>query len=96
MRHIHVEDGLRLRFSGRSEDFNQGVEIGVLCAGMAAGQREFTLTLASDTVEQARALAARMKYRVHVVHADETWAEVMFLTGGRPRLSLVHSSRSVC
>lgn len=96
MRHIHVEQGLRLRFSGRSEEFDQGVEIGLLCAGMAAGQREFTLTLASDTLEQARALAARMNYRVHVVHTDETWTEVMFLTGTRrPKLSLVPCSRQV-
>ena len=86
MRHIHVEDGLRVRFSGRSEEFDQG---------MAAGQRELTFTLASDTVDQARALAARMRYRVHIVHADDRWTEIMFLTGSRPKLSLVHSSRQV-
>jgi len=33
-----------------------------------------------------------MGYRVHVVQEDETWAEVMFLTGRRrPKLTLVHS-----
>ena len=90
MRHIHVEEGLRLRFPDRGEAFAQGVEIGLLCAAMAAGQREFTRTLASDTLEQARALAAGMHYRVHVVRADDAWTEVMFLTGARrPRLVLV-------
>lgn len=92
MRHIHIEAGLRLRFAGRSEMFNEGVEIGLLAANMAAGRSEFTMTLASGTLDQARTLAAGMSYRIHVVRADETWAEVMFLTGHRrPKLRLIHT-----
>jgi hypothetical protein len=34
-----------------------------------------------------------MGYRVHVVQEDETWADVMFLTGSRqPKLKLIYSS----
>jgi len=92
MRHIHVEEGLRLRFPGREEAFNEGVDIGLLLAHMASGQREITARLAATTLDQARVLASRMGYRVHVVVADETSAEVMFLTGSRrPKLTLVHS-----
>ena len=93
MRHIHVEDGLRLKFPGRDETFNEGVEIGLLLAQMAAGQSEITVRFAATTLDQARILATRMGYRVHVVHEGETWAEVMFLTGSRrPKLTLVHSA----
>lgn len=93
MRHIHVEDGLRLRFPGRDEAFNEGIEVGLALANMAAGRREFTLYLANTTLDQARALASQMGYRVHVVQEEGTWAEVMFLTGSRqPKLKLVHSS----
>ena len=92
MRHIHVEDGLRLRFPGRDEAFNEGVEIGLLVAGMAAGHSEFTLRLANGTLDQARSLAVLMGYRVHVVRQDENWIETMFLTGSRrPKLTLVHT-----
>lgn len=47
MRHIHIEPGLRLRFAGRDEAFNEGVEIGLLAAHMAACIGEVTATLAS-------------------------------------------------
>lgn len=93
MRHIHVEEGLRLRFPGRDEAFNEGVEIGLLVGHMASGRTEFTLRLASTTLEQARSVAASLNYRVHVVHEHEGSVEVMFLTGRRrPKLMLVHQS----
>ena len=92
MRFIHVEDGLRLRFPGRDAAFNEGVEIGVLAVNLASGRGEFTLQLSSGTLEQARALAAQMGYRVHVVRSDEAWAGVTFLTGRRrPKLTLIHN-----
>jgi hypothetical protein len=90
MRHIQIEPGLRLRFAGRDEAFNEGVEIGLLAANMAAHVGEFTATLASTTLPQARTLASGLSYRVHVVEDDGTWAKVMFLTGSRrPKLRLV-------
>jgi hypothetical protein len=93
MRHIQVEDGLRLRFPGRDEAFNEGIEVGLVLANMAAGHKEFTLRFASTTLAQARTLASQMGYRVHVVQEDETWADVMFLTGSRqPKLKLIYSS----
>lgn len=92
MRHIHVEPGLRLRFAGRDDAFDEGVEIGLLVANMVAQVGEFTATLASTTLDQARALAGGMSYRIHVVEDDGTWAQVMFLTGRRrPKLRLVEA-----
>ena len=93
MRHIHVEDGLRLRFAGRDEAFNEGIEVGLALAHMAAGRREFTLHLASTTLDQARVLASHMGYRIHIVQQDDAWTEVMFLTGSRQtKLKLVTTS----
>ncbi len=95
MRHIHIEPGLRLRFAGRGEAFDEGVEIGLLAASMAARLGEFSATLASTTLDQARVLAAGMNYRVHVVQDDGTSAEVMFLTGSRrPKLRLIETPAS--
>lgn len=90
MRHIHVVPGLRLRFAARDDAFDEGVEIGLLAASMAQGIGEFAMTLGAGTLEQARALAGQMGYRVHVVESGDAWAEVMFLTGHRrPRLHVV-------
>ena len=98
MRHIQVEDGLRLKFPGRDETFNEGVEIGLLLAQMASGRSEITARFAAATLDQARILAKRMGYRVHVVREDGVGAEVMFLTGSRrPKLTLVHAmSAAAC
>lgn len=90
MRHIHVVPGLRLRFAGRDAAFAEGVEIGLLAGRMATGIGEFAMTLGADTLEQARALAGQMGYRVHVVESGGAWTEVMFLTGHRrPKLHVV-------
>ena len=93
MRHIHVEDGLRLCFPARDEAFNEGVEIGLLAGQLAFGRSEFTNRIASASLEQARSLAVSMGYRVHVVSADADWTDVTFLLGRkRPRLTLVYSA----
>ncbi|MHB2209752.1 hypothetical protein [Methylobacterium sp. CM6257] len=95
MRHVHIEPGLRLRFAGRDEVFNEGVEIGLLAANMASRVGEFTATLAGTTLDQTRALAKSLNYRVHVVADDGTWTQVMFLTGSRrPKLRLVETAES--
>jgi hypothetical protein len=61
MRSIYVEHGLRVSFPGRDEEFDQGVEMGIAIALMAAGQN-FTVWLSADNIEQADELAARMNF----------------------------------
>jgi hypothetical protein len=68
MRSIYVEDGLRVSFPGRDEEFDQGVEMGIAIALMAAGQ-DFTVWLSTDSIEQANELAARMNF--HTVPLGE-------------------------
>ena len=95
MRHIHVVPGLRLRFAGRDETFNEGVEIGLIAAQLASGIAEFTMTLAAGALDQARVLATNMGYRLHVTTMDDGAVEVMFLTGSRrPKLQLVCNNPS--
>lgn len=92
MRHIYLDDGLRLRFSGRDEEFDQGVEIGIVAALMSSGQGDFTRWLSTANVEQARALGVRMGYRLILGHADDEWTEMTFTTArARAKLTLVHS-----
>ena len=57
MRHIHLDDGLRLRFPARSEDFDQGVEIGMVAVLMDQGMREFSRWISRGNLGQIEAIA---------------------------------------
>jgi hypothetical protein len=93
MRHIHLGDGLRLRFPGRSEDFDQGVEIGMLAVLMDTGQPEFSRWVSAANRDQVRALASQLGYSVVEGASDAEWVELQFLYGKtRPKLKLVHSA----
>ena len=93
MRHIHLADGLRLRFPGRNEDFDQGVEIGMLAVLMDLGTREFTRWISAENLDQARALAKQLGYHAVEGASDGEWMELVFRTGAaRPQLRLVHSA----
>jgi len=93
MRHIHLSDELRLRFPGRDEEFDQGVEIGMLAALMDLGTREFTRWISSENLDQARAVAKQLGYHVVEGNAEGEWTELVFRYGqARPRLRLVHSA----
>ncbi|ANY81598.1 hypothetical protein BB934_05450 [Microvirga ossetica] len=95
MRHIHLDDGLRLRFPGRSEDFDQGVEIGMIAVLMDQGFPEFSRWIARATLSQVQAIAKQMGYRIEEDGGDEEWVEVTFLYGttkAKPKLRLVHSA----
>jgi hypothetical protein len=83
MRKVHIEDGLAVRFPGRDREFADGVEIGMLATLMASGLAEFSRTVASVNVEQARKLAQRLGY---LVEADQCHANGMVrLTARRSR-----------
>jgi hypothetical protein len=93
MRHIHLADGLRLRFPGRDEEFDQGVEIGMLAVLMDTGTQEFRRWISTANLEQARALAKHLGYHVVEGNSDQEWSEVVFRFGpARPQLKLVHSA----
>lgn len=92
MRHIHLADGMRLRFPGRTEEFDQGVEIGMLAVYMDFGTREFSRWISRGSLVQARALAEKMGYRVIEGHTDGEQIEVTLRTGAaRPQLRVVSS-----
>jgi hypothetical protein len=94
MRHIHLADGLRLRFPGRNEDFDQGVEIGMLALLMDMGEREFRRWISIGNLDQARALAKQLGYYVIESSSDGESTELVFRFGqARPQLRLVHSAR---
>ncbi len=93
MRQIEIEDGLRIRFPGRDEEFDQGVEIGMLALLMDMGEREFTRWISNANLDQARALAKQLGYHVVEGNGDSEWTELVFRFGpARPKLKLVHSA----
>jgi hypothetical protein len=92
MRHIHMDDGFRLRFPGRTEDFDQGVEIGMLAVLMDHKTAEFRRWISKANREQAVALAKQLGYHVIEGHEDQEWIDLVFRNGpARPQLKLVHS-----
>jgi hypothetical protein len=92
MRHIHIAEGVRLRFPARNEDFNQGVEIGMLAVQMSQENAEFRRRVSSANLGQVRALAEKLGYRVIEGPDDGEWIELNFYSGtARPRLRVVHS-----
>ena len=71
MRHIHLDDGLRLRFPGRSEDFDQGVEIDMSAVLNDQGLAEFSRRIARSNLSQVQAIAKQMGYRIEECGLDE-------------------------
>lgn len=97
MRRIDVSDGLRVRFPSRGEEFDQGVEIGVIAALMSMELADFSRWISTSSVGQARTLADKLGYRVIEGSTEEGWAQVTFRfgrtgRGARPSLKLVHSA----
>ncbi|MET0528647.1 hypothetical protein [Microvirga sp. P5_D2] len=95
MRHIHLDEGLRLRFPGRSEDFDQGVEIGMLAVLMDQETPEFTRWIFKVNLSQVEAIARQMGYRVIENGGDEEWIDLTFRhhsVKSKPNLRLVHSA----
>ena len=92
MRHIHLADGLRLRFPGQSEEFDQGVEVGMVAALMEGELREFARWISARNLEQVRSLAEKLGYRLIEGASDDGWTHATFRFGqARPQFRLVHS-----
>jgi hypothetical protein len=92
VRHVQIDEGLRLRFPRRSAEFDEGVEVGMAAALMASATRTFSRRIATGTVDQIRALAPRLGFHVVVEAVEGGWADLSFRPGPeRPRLTLAHS-----
>ena len=92
MHHIHLAEGMRLRFPARSADFDQGVEIGIVAALMSQDLTEFTRKISRDNLGQVRALVEQFGYRLVEGSEEGDFVEINFLSRtARPRLRVVHS-----
>ena len=90
MRHIELEEHLRVRFPTRSEEFNEGVEVGVVAAMMAAGMPGFCRWLSRNAASQVEELARRLGYRITEQQRKGDRAEIAFqATFVRPALRVV-------
>jgi hypothetical protein len=89
MRRIHLTEEVTLRFPERSEEFDEGVELGILAASIEFGRTD-RVWIAATSCEQARALAEKMGYRVTEGPVKGEWVEIgLRPEGRRPRLKLV-------
>jgi hypothetical protein len=92
VREIHLDEGCRMRFPGRSMDFRDGVEIGILAALMDTRAPKIARWIAAENVDQAQALAERLGYRVTVRDGEDGWSHLTLEHGARrPVLRLVAS-----
>lgn len=92
MYHIHLAEGLKLRFPARSADFDQGVEVGMLAALMSQDVTEFSRRISSANLGQVRALADQFGYRLIEGEAEGDCVALTFYSrAARPRLRVVHS-----
>ncbi|WP_201831333.1 hypothetical protein [Microvirga zambiensis] len=92
MHHIHLAEGMRLRFPARNTDFDQGVEIGIVAALMSQDLMEFTRRISSENLGQMRALVEQFGYRLIEGAEDGDFVEIRFYSrNARPRLRVVHS-----
>jgi hypothetical protein len=90
-RKIHLDDDCTLRFPGRSEDFADGVEVGILAAQMDLGIAPLVRRVGVDNIEQVRVIASRLGYRLTIAETDEEAVTInLQREGARPRLRLVH------
>lgn len=62
MRRIEIGEGLELGFPGRSKDFREGVEIGLLAAALLYGAPSVTLSVSVRAIPQASELARKLGY----------------------------------
>lgn len=91
MRHIQIEQDFSVRFPNRSNDFDEGVEVGMLAALMTLKTPVITRWIGGQTIEQVLTLAARLGYRVM---AEDEWdgdrtKVTLMSTAVRPKLRIV-------
>ncbi|MXQ14719.1 hypothetical protein [Microvirga makkahensis] len=92
MHHIHLAEGLRLRFPARSIDFDQGVEVGMLAAFMSQDIAQFSRRISKANLGQVRAVAEQFGYRLIEGASVEDCVELTFYSRAvRPRLRVVQS-----
>ena len=79
-----------MRFPTRGDEFDDGVEIGLAIARMASGETSIPASVGEASVEQLRALARRLNYRVEAEDSDGRLVTLMLApVSKRPRLRLV-------
>lgn len=93
VRKIVIEEDLRVCFPGRGSAFDDGVEIGMLAALMAARRPDLTRTIAAANLDMARLLAGKLGYRVTEARRSAPDAVTVTLSSRpqRPKLRLVSS-----
>jgi hypothetical protein len=89
MRRIEVLDDVFVRFPGRGDEFDLGIEIGSLCVRMATGEPLIQRHLSAECLEQLRPLAERFRYALVATPAEEGFETSLIHWSSRPKLRVV-------
>lgn len=90
MRKIEILEDVRLRFKGRGDEFDIGLEVGAASVLMAQGQQLIQRELSVPAVEQLRPIAERFRYALVASPLNETTMQVSLLHWSRkPLLRIV-------
>ncbi|WP_075214181.1 hypothetical protein [Mongoliimonas terrestris] len=87
MHDVEIEDGLTVRFPGRTGEFLQGVDIGLLLADLAAGRSDINRRIRRASLKQAADVALGFGYRCVTVAEGDGWADI-HVTNRRQRPAL--------
>ncbi len=80
--HIQITEGFRVRFPSRSDEFAEGVEIGVLTTLLDMGLVEFNRVISVTARQQAVTLADALGYSVTEGPVTDGLVSIMFRQKG--------------
>ena len=89
MRQIELLEDLKVRFPGRGEEFDLGLEIGAICIQMAQGELMIERTVSAACAEQLRPLAVRFDYTLIATSNGSDTDLILYHASRRPRLRVV-------
>ncbi|QGG93245.1 hypothetical protein GH983_22075 (plasmid) [Agrobacterium sp. MA01] len=70
MRKIEIIEDVRIRFPGRDEEFNLGVEVGALSVLLAQGNPVLEREISVQALDQLKPIADRFRYSLSVAEVS--------------------------
>ncbi len=92
-RKLYLAEECTLRFPDRNDDFDDGVEVGILAAQMDMGVAHIPRWVGTRNVQQIRSVAEKLGYRLTLGSKEGGATHISLWCGAaRPRLAIVKES----
>jgi hypothetical protein len=89
VRQIELVDDVRIRFPGRGDEFDTGIEVGMLATLMALGNSSIERRVSPACLEQLKPLAKQLGYNLVFEAEADAIAVTLLHKSLRPRLRVV-------